>query len=581
MTDTAPPADPPQPAMAVSEPPSTESKTSDAQEISPTVDDYKKNPPPPTTIEGYVKDAQDFVKGTLQRTGTLYSSAKDAVIKRSGSLYEGAKEGVSEGLKRSGTMYETAKEGVNQGLKRSGTIYEGAKEGVLRRSSTFGHTGGMIQRTGSFFQETGQVMVKRTGSWFEDTNAYIRGYFDPNKPLHAIIREINGVTLPRVGATISVIDGRAYIFGGEDERGNLADNIMHIVILPGSATFEADYTTALPKPQVAGEPVPSARKCHSAVVIGQDIYMFGGQLAPKAAEEAGRVWVFSSKTRRWSHHDPSADAPYPPPRHSHAATATDPTGPTSSPEGTADAPEQDVDAGTLFIAGGVSTASDAPPDAHLPDAWAFDVASGTWMVLPPPPTGSHSASLALAQGHLVRVGSAGAQLRVDSLDVSELLAARRGGALGAASLPSLLSEWASTVFPDAALGAARAAVNLASPGGRAFLLVFAGAAASPPEHAPAGVVAVELTVGALTRAEDPEAEDRPLVKRLLSVEAAFVDPYGEALEESAVAKERLERRTAFLSSPGSEVDGSHLIVWGGKNANGEVVGDGYMLTVEF
>lgn len=590
--------------MATSEAPLMEEHAAEAQEIAPTIEDYKKNAPAASGMESYVKGAQEFVKGTLQRTGTLYESTKDAVVKRTGSIYTGAKEGVSEGLKRSGTMYESARQGVGEGLKRSGTIYEGAKEGVMRRSSTFGaSTGGVLQRTGSFFQETGGVVVKRTGSWFEGTNKAIRGYFDPNKPLHASIREINGVSLPRTGASMSVIDGRAYIFGGEDERGQLVDNTLHVVILPASAAFEADYTTVTPKPKVAGGPVPESRAHHSAVVIGSSIYIFGGRLAAKAKEEAGRVWVFDTKTRRWTYHDPSADAPYPAPRHGHAAVAAEQPGPATSPEGTVDVLEQDEDPaatvpepadedtwGTLFVHGGKAAGEAGDP---LNDVWAFDVASRAWFTLPPAPTegGSAGAVLALSQGNLVRVAEAkteeGVKLRVDNLDVSELFKVREGGkAVDSVALPSLLSEWSTTEFPDA-VGGSIGVANVESPGGKEYLLLFTGiggqkavseeiATSTAPR-----IVALEVTVGGLTRAEDPEAEDRALVKRMVKVEPTFVDPYGEPLAESSSARMHLEDRTAFAFARGSEVDGSHLIIWGGKNGLGALIADGYSVTVEF
>lgn len=589
--------------------------TSGAQEISPTIEDYKKTAPPASGMESYVKGAQDFVRGTLQRTGTLYESTRDAVVKRTGSIYSSTKEGVSQGLKRSGTMYESAREGMSEGLKRSGTVVEGAREGLLKRSSTFGasvgaaraEAGGVLMRTGSFFQETGGLVYKRTGSWFEGTNKALRGYFDPNKPLHANIREINGVTLGRVGASIAVIDGRAYIFGGEDEKGHLVDNTMHVVILPASSAYEADYTTVFPKPKVAGGQVPDGRKNHSAVVVGTSIYIFGGQLGPKAKEEAGRVWVFDTKSRRWSFHDPAADAPYPQPRHSHAAVASDEPGPAKSPEGTVDVLEQDEDPsrtvpepvdedtwGTFFIHGGKVVKEGG--EETLNDVWAFDIATRTWFTLPPAPTietMSSGAVLAVSQGHLVRVCEAKTegemQLRVDNLDVSELFKVhQRGDAFNKVELPSLLSEWSTTMFPDGPLGGSLCVANVSSPNGKEYLLLFAGAgmqeASTEDEKllpAMSGIVALEVTVGGLTRAQDPEAEDVPLVKRMLKVDPTFVDAYGDPVESGSSAQKRLEGRTAFAFASGSEADGSHLVIWGGKNGNGGVSDDGYMITVEF
>lgn len=586
-----------------------EEHTSESQEIAPTIEDYKRNAPASSTMEDYVKGAQEFVKGTLQRTGTLYESTKEVVLKRSSTIYEGAKQGVTQGLKRSGTMYESARDGMNQGLRRSSTIYEGAKEGVLRRSSTFSQgSGGVLQRTGTFLEETRQGVLQRAGSWVEGANAYAKGFFDPNRPLKATVREINGVTLPLVGASISVIDGRAYIFGGEIESGQLADNTMHIVILPASGVFEADYTTVAPKPKVAGGPVPDGRKGHTSVVVGGLIYIFGGQLAPKAKEEAARVWVFDTKSRRWSYHDPAPDAPYPQPRFSHAAVASEEPGPQKMPQGTVDEVEQEADLastvpeppddgswGTIFIYGGKAIKEEG--QETLNDVWAFDIASRSWFTLPPPPEPAN-AELVLSRFHLVRISDAtvegATQLRVDSLDVGELFRIRkRGTKINNVALPSLLSEWSTIMFPNSSPSTGIAVSNVPSPSDKEYLLLFLGtnSPGGPVEHeekssleASSGMVALEISSGGglrLAGADNPEADEDALVKRMLKVDSIFVDPYGEPLGSSAAINNRLLGRSSFTFAGGTEVDGSHLIVWGGKDAKDRILGNGYMMTVEF
>lgn len=600
-----------------------EEHANEAQEIIPTIEDYKKNAPMSSTMDDYVKGAQEFVKGTLQRTGTLYESTKDAVLRRSGTIYAGAKQGVSQGLKRSstmyesardglnqgltrsGTVYESARDGVNQGLRRSSTIYEGAREGVLKRSGTFGQgTGQVLRRTGTFFEETRQGVLQRAGTWVEGANAYAKGFFDPNRPLKATVREINGVTLPRAGASICVIDGRAYIFGGDMENGQLADNTMHMVILPASGSFEADYTTVAPKPKVVGGPVPSGRKDHIAVVVGRLIYVFGGQLAPKAKEEAGRVWVFDTKSRRWSYHDPAPDAPYPQPRFSHAAVVSDEPGPHKM-EGVVDEMEQEADfipehidddaRGTIFIYGGKAIKEEG--QETLNDVWAFDIASLSWFTLPPPPE-AVNAELALSQSHLVRISDAtvedATQLRVDSLDVSELFRIREAGTrTSKVELSSLLNEWTTIVFPTSSPSAGIAVSNVTSPSGKEYLLLFLGSnsAGGPAEHeekspleASSDMVALEISSGGgirLAGVEDPEIGEDTLVKRMIKVDSVMVDAYGDPLESSAAMSIRLLGRRSFTFASGTEVDGSHLIVWGGEDAKDRILGDGYMMTVEF
>ena len=72
--------------------------------------------------------------------------------------------------------------------------------------------------------------------------ALVKGMKHPTLPLKANITRISSVPLPRSHHTVSVVKGRAYIFGGETEAGTLADNDMHVVILPSSGVLDADYT---------------------------------------------------------------------------------------------------------------------------------------------------------------------------------------------------------------------------------------------------------------------------------------------------------------------------------------------------
>ena len=71
------------------------------------------------------------------------------------------------------------------------------------------------------------------------------------------------------------------------------------------------------------------------------------------------------------------------------------------------------------------------------------------------------------------------------------------------------------------------------------------------------------------------------MKRMLKVDSIFVDPYGEPLESSAAINNDLLGRSSFTFAGGTEVDGWHLIVWGGKDAKDRILGNGYMMTVEF
>jgi len=204
-------------------------------------------------------------------------------------------------------------------------------------------------------------------------------------------------------------------------------------------------------------PVPESRKGHTAVVVENEIYIYGGELAPKSKDEAGRVWVFDTLSNKWSFHDPKPDSPYPPSRSFHSAAASDQPGPRNPTEGTLDYSRQEVDPadtvpeppspdswGTMFIYGGKSFQEDG--DNVLNDTWAFDIATRSWFPLPPPPPPARTgAQLILSEGTLYRVGGSTGDSQTPSIDflrVAELLQVReRGEAFNKVALPSLLSEW--------------------------------------------------------------------------------------------------------------------------------------------
>ena len=176
--------------------------------------------------------------------------------------------------------------------------------------------------------------------------------------------------LPRSSHTLDVVEGRAYIFGGEADDRKPLDNDMHVITLPANSAG-ADYYAVKAKPSPKSDPassvpekdeeddedddsdeddsdsdtaseasgkakdkgkgkataqVPSPRIGHASAVIGTRIFIFGGRRSPNASstlDEGGRVWVFETKTSTWTYLDPHHTSPVPPPRSYFAAVATD------------------------------------------------------------------------------------------------------------------------------------------------------------------------------------------------------------------------------------------------------------------
>ena len=234
-------------------------------------------------------------------------------------------------------------------------------------------------------------------------------------------------SLPRSSHSMSVIKSKAYVFGGEERPRQPVDNHMHVFTLPLSEHDEVDYQIVQAQATAAGAELPSPRIGHTASIVDDRIYMFGGRggKSMKPLEEHGRVWVFDSKLNSWSFLDPVKDSPYPEARSYHTSTSTNhplssvtaPSGPpagsvaskftnvpTREPQDQTDSPLGVTasgldDHGTIFIHGG------CPASGRVADIWAFDIASRTWSQYPDAPGPARGgACLTLSHNRLYRFG---------------------------------------------------------------------------------------------------------------------------------------------------------------------------------
>lgn len=579
-------------------------------------------------------DGETFFEIALKRTNTFYNNARKTVLERGGTAYESAREGINEGLKRSNTLYKGASENVTAGLRRSGTIVGDASNNMMKRASTFTQSLnegderdpetagqpaspriGMLQRTGTLLEKTRVQAVKRSGTFLQDAQEFAKVVYNPGAPIRVSIREVLGADIPRVGHSISVIDGRAYIFGGEDPTtGELVDNSLTVVILPSSGSHEADYKTVTARPAVRDGLLPQPRKHHTATVIDKKIYIFGGQFAAKSRQEAaGRVWVFDTFTSRWACLDPSPDAAFPQARYGHIAAASDLPGPPLSAMKTAYKSEDEQlqdeasnagahllnqDAfGTFFVHGGYAVGGEdgEASEQGLKDVWAFDVASRNWMALPPTNTPSIAGtSLAISDTHLFTIGpeaprtlQAGesmqptAGLTISHLNIADILKPRTRASLPAQlSLPSLLTEWATPELnpnATASLSSSRdiAATKITSGAGYVYVLVIGTSGA---------MIMLDITptfdngIRVSGLSEGPEIEDDDgtarVIRQVLEVDARYSDMFGETIEDRAMRR-KLKLGKGFSSSVGSQVEEAHLVVWGGESQK-----SGWMISMD-
>jgi hypothetical protein len=430
--------------------------------------------------------------------------------------------------------------------------------------------------------------------------ALVKGITHPTLPVKTNLTHINSVLLPRLHHTVSVVKGRAYIFGGESEPGKLADNTMHIVILPSSGVLEADYTTKPAQAANGLDDVPGPRKGHSAVVIGDSIYMFGGE-GEGIGNENGRIWVYHTVSSTWSYLDPAPESLFPSHRSGHASASSDLPAPKTttfqekSPQQPADPsknvpePAADDTWGTIFIVGGRETAS----RNLASDALAFDVRTRTWSNIPSP-SGQpvEGSSLTLAGERLYRFGGQGVETYTSGsgalqyLDVAPVWTHAQGGTT------PLTSGWSWQEVKHAeAEGSsapqARSAAGLVSVTtgqGRHYLLAVGGESEDsdflddiwafqlPPERSTAAAAKDALRAG--VRRDTHEATWAEALYR-------YVDARGEEEKEiPGEPKRGVGRRGYFGIAKGTEVDGATCVVWGGVDAAGKVLGDGWMVTVD-
>ncbi|TVY60813.1 Nitrile-specifier protein, partial [Lachnellula suecica] len=231
----------------------------------------------------------------------------------------------------------------------------------------------------------------------------IHGLLQNTHPLKAQWNRIPSTPLPRSSHTLSVIAGRAYIFGGEISPREPIDNAMHILTLPSGSVSEADYRS-IPASSTTNE-VPEKRVGHTAAVIGERIFVFGGRGGKdmKPLQEGGRVWVYDTRSDTWSHLDPMPGTPFPAARSYHSSVAIAKPGDmkgvkvdnaTEMPRVGAIAEGAQMDEemggyGTLFVHAG------CPESGRTNDFWGFDVRSRTWKEFPAAP-GKGRGGVALA-----------------------------------------------------------------------------------------------------------------------------------------------------------------------------------------
>ncbi|KAK0390529.1 hypothetical protein NLU13_0033 [Sarocladium strictum] len=482
--------------------------------------------------------------------------------------------------------------------------------------------------------------------------------------------------LPRSSHTIDIVSDTAYIFGGEISPREPVDNDMHVVRLPFSdGGVSADYfkikaapntpeedSVVVPKTDVEkatdanamdsvplegdvkdkgkglaldlrpelGD-VPEPRVGHASAVIGSRIFIFGGRGGPdmKPLDEAGRVWVFDTRTRGWSYLDPApavqggAIVHRPSPRSYHCATASDrprefaqprPHKPRTwqewaigdtSKTGIPQAPivghvaedavdEESAGYGTFFVHAGCLADGE-----RTNDLWAFDIRTKTWTQLPAGPgLPRGGTAICISKSRLFRFGGydgqgeIGGQLDFIDLEVETFndqgtkgeVAIRARGAWQ--SILENNVDTSSTEIPaepNQDWPAPRSVASLEAitlGGGREYLVLAMGERSPSAEgHAGAGRFHSDVWMFQVP----------PLGMSAASMKDALLQLAGRKTGEGKwtrvstlphdddVSDEEPVPRGWFATAPMTDLEDNAIVFWGGLDEHNERLGDGWIL----
>ncbi|KAL9103363.1 MAG: hypothetical protein Q9163_001575 [Psora crenata] len=458
----------------------------------------------------------------------------------------------------------------------------------------------------------------------------IYGVAKPTQPLSATFTRFSSEAfLPRQHHSLTVLNGQAYIFGGEREDGILAGDEVHIISLPlekAENEGKPDYKCVPSLGEGEDGRVPGSRAGHSAVAIRDRIYVFGGRgQDEEPIEEVGRVWVFNTNTLGWSYVDSMDDASVPPSRSLHGCVASEqPSAPKKPLEastytermastiskvptllGKGSTGQTSLELhGTIFIHGGASTMS-----RPLNDTWAFTLATRIWSPLPPTSSPVPAlCSLVLVNDVLYSInGSSDFANDIHSLPLKRPSYGDEGGEANAGLIPAQ-SEWSTTTIPSnpltpgpkARIGGALMPVSAGA--GRYYLLYFMG------EKAPSR----PISTGEEKPPSPQESGDNPVFYSdawtyglpptsllLAGLKDATRSTIGLSTPTSAWSEVKVEAKIEAQAKEGASgkshpgprawfaVDavrkgadvGKRFVIWGGRDGRGKIEGDGWIVSL--
>ncbi|KAF2846446.1 hypothetical protein T440DRAFT_432787 [Plenodomus tracheiphilus IPT5] len=183
-------------------------------------------------------------------------------------------------------------------------------------------------------------------------------------------------SLARSCHTVTNIGNKAYIFGGDTAAGTPASTEIHAITLEHSGEPEMDYSLIPALSTFNDGKTPAARSKHAACAFHGSIAVYGGcNERGGLLDEKSSMWLFSPERKNWDMLAPTNVDVAPGPRQNAHLFANDTH---------------------IVLFGGIDGSGD-----NASDLWQFDVASRTWAQLPTAPIAASNAALMNGQLWLI------------------------------------------------------------------------------------------------------------------------------------------------------------------------------------
>lgn len=348
---------------------------------------------------------------------------------------------------------------------------------------------------------------------------------------------------------------------------------MHAITVQLSGKPEMYYNIIPAAPTFEDGKLPIGRTNHAACAFHENVAVFGGcNDKDELIDEQCAVWLFNPERKTWDSLVPSSTDSMPGPRHSARLFAQETC---------------------LVLFGGID-----PSGSAASDLWQFDVASRTWSQLPTAPVATSNAALSNGQLWLIS-GSDPMSSQLNHLDISS---------------PRDEMSWESFTFPTNPMAPGPRArhdgalLPVHTGYGRNYLIYLLGAREDPPdfthtytsedlEHSkgttqwsdtwvlqlPSSNLEAKASLS-LKEAIKP-AKIKDTIRSAFGAETGRLS-WAEAVLQVPSEKELEDEDGKLHPGPraffGADVmeNGHSLVLWGGLDARGERVGDGWIIRLE-